>query len=70
MFGRYLFLYYLSYLKYECVHKAHIAGPTATTHDNFKTFWKMVWHERSELIVMVTNLNEPSVYIVFICTCI
>ncbi|XP_060574463.1 receptor-type tyrosine-protein phosphatase alpha-like [Ruditapes philippinarum] len=42
--------------------KAYIAclGPTAATHDNFKTFWKMVWHKKVEIIVMVTNLNEPS----------
>ncbi|XP_053378689.1 receptor-type tyrosine-protein phosphatase T-like [Mercenaria mercenaria] len=42
--------------------KAYIAssGPTAKTTDTFSTFWSMVWNEKSDIIVMLTNLNEPS----------
>ncbi|XP_060576316.1 receptor-type tyrosine-protein phosphatase epsilon-like [Ruditapes philippinarum] len=41
---------------------AYIAslGPTEKTTNNFITFWQMVWYEKSELIVMLTNLREPS----------
>ncbi|KAL4216349.1 hypothetical protein ACF0H5_024076 [Mactra antiquata] len=42
--------------------KAYIAslGPTRATTENFASFWKMVWHEKSDVIVMLTNLKEPS----------
>ncbi|KAL4216294.1 Protein tyrosine phosphatase [Mactra antiquata] len=41
---------------------AYIAslGPTRVTTENFATFWKMVWYEKSDVIVMLTNLQEPS----------
>ncbi|XP_053378690.1 receptor-type tyrosine-protein phosphatase alpha-like [Mercenaria mercenaria] len=42
--------------------KAYIAslGPTAKTTDTFSTFWSMVWNEKSDIIVMLTNLRETS----------
>lgn len=42
--------------------KAYIAslGPTLNATENFVTFWKMVWNENSHVIVMLTNLEEPS----------
>ncbi|XP_053379859.1 receptor-type tyrosine-protein phosphatase S-like [Mercenaria mercenaria] len=42
--------------------KAYIAslGPTAKTTDTFSTFWSMVWNEKSDIIVMLTNLRESS----------
>ncbi|XP_060585328.1 receptor-type tyrosine-protein phosphatase alpha-like [Ruditapes philippinarum] len=42
--------------------KAYIAslGPTSKTTDKFSNFWLMVWHERSDIIVMLTNLRELS----------
>ncbi|XP_060568867.1 uncharacterized protein LOC132727411 [Ruditapes philippinarum] len=42
--------------------KAYIAslGPTSKTTSDFKTFWQMVWHERSDMIIMLTKLHEPS----------
>ncbi|XP_053378665.1 multiple epidermal growth factor-like domains protein 10 [Mercenaria mercenaria] len=42
--------------------KAYIAslGPTAKTTDKFSTFWLMVWNEKSDIIVMLTNLREAS----------
>jgi len=36
-------------------------GPTTATTDDFKTFWKMVWHVNCEKIVMLTNLTENGV---------
>ncbi|XP_053391045.1 multiple epidermal growth factor-like domains protein 10 [Mercenaria mercenaria] len=41
-------------------HISYIAslGPTATTMNNFETFWEMVWQENSNKIVMLTNLEE------------
>lgn len=35
-------------------------GPVSKVTDNFRTFWIMVWCEQSDIIVMVTNLQEPS----------
>ncbi|XP_053378702.1 receptor-type tyrosine-protein phosphatase kappa-like [Mercenaria mercenaria] len=35
-------------------------GPTAKTTDTFSTFWLMVWNEKSDIIVMLTNLSEAS----------
>lgn len=42
--------------------RAYIAslGPTVRHTLGFQTFWKMVWHEKSDVIVMLTNLQEPS----------
>ncbi|XP_053390936.1 multiple epidermal growth factor-like domains protein 10, partial [Mercenaria mercenaria] len=42
--------------------KAYIAslGPTAKTTDTFATFWSMVWNEKSDIILMLTNLREAS----------
>ncbi|XP_060581444.1 receptor-type tyrosine-protein phosphatase epsilon-like [Ruditapes philippinarum] len=41
---------------------AYIAslGPTEKTTNHFITFWQMVWYEKSDVIVMLTNLVEPS----------
>ncbi|XP_060565351.1 receptor-type tyrosine-protein phosphatase mu-like [Ruditapes philippinarum] len=35
-------------------------GPTSKTTNDFETFWQMIWHEKSDLIVMLTNLREHS----------
>ncbi|KAL4216293.1 hypothetical protein ACF0H5_024018 [Mactra antiquata] len=50
------------YIKGNQQQKAYIAslGPTRVTTENFATFWKMVWYEKSDVIVMLTNLQEPS----------
>ncbi|XP_053387134.1 receptor-type tyrosine-protein phosphatase alpha-like, partial [Mercenaria mercenaria] len=42
--------------------KEYIAslGPTKKTTDDFNTFWEMVWHEKSDVIVMLTNLTETT----------
>lgn len=41
---------------------AYIAslGPTKKVTDNYRTFWMMVWSEQSDIIIMLTNLQEPS----------
>ncbi|KAL4216291.1 Protein tyrosine phosphatase [Mactra antiquata] len=50
------------YVKGNQQQKAYIAslGPTRVTTENYATFWKMVWYEKSDVIVMLTNLQEPS----------
>ncbi|XP_029909885.1 tyrosine-protein phosphatase non-receptor type 5 [Myripristis murdjan] len=49
-----------NYLKgYDGVERAYIAtqGPTVNTVGDF---WRMVWQERSPIIVMITNLEEKN----------
>uniref|UniRef100_A0A3B5L0C5 protein-tyrosine-phosphatase n=1 Tax=Xiphophorus couchianus TaxID=32473 RepID=A0A3B5L0C5_9TELE len=49
-----------NYLKgYEDEEQAYIAtqGPTVNTVGDF---WRMVWQERSPIIVMITNLEEKN----------
>lgn len=46
-----------------CVVK--IPGPTKKTTHKFNLFWTMVWHVNSDVIVMLTNLREQSVGIMF-----
>ena len=44
--------------KFICIHST---GPTDKTTEDFVTVWSMLWQERVEKIVMLTNLNEGGV---------
>ena len=36
-------------------------GPTEKATNYFHSFWYMVWYKECDAIVMLTNLQEPSV---------